>query len=240
MSAEPVRTPAVVLSRVDYGEADRIVTLFTEAHGKIGVLARGARKSQRRFGAALEPFGILSAAIVPGRGSLATLREATCLRTFPRLLSRLAAIQAASIAIERTRGLFPERAADPRILAACEALFAELDAAQDHERDLALAFELRVLALTGLSPRIDACARCGKPRAGRSGAFAAGQGGIVCQADGGGPLLLSAAALDAMQRALGAGWAEVRFGESTASVDEAVASFVDWHVRAGRVQHGDS
>ena len=47
-----ITTPAIVLRTVDYGEADRVVTLFTREHGKLSALARGARKSVKRFGAA--------------------------------------------------------------------------------------------------------------------------------------------------------------------------------------------
>jgi DNA repair protein RecO (recombination protein O) len=233
----PIRSPAIVLGRVDYGEADRIVTLFTAEQGRLAALARGARGSRRRFGAALEPFGVLEAAFTFGRGSVATLREASCLRTFPRLIGSLPALRAAATALERTRPLLPERAPDRRVFDAFVRLFEALDEGGD-EADVATAFELRILALIGLSPRLDGCARCGKPRGARAGTFAAGQGGLVCQKDGGGPLLLGARALDAMQAALGADWSAVRFGLDLASVDEAVAAFVDWHIRAGRGQHG--
>lgn len=236
--AIPVRTPAVVLARVDYGEADRIVTLFTASHGKVAALARSARSSKRRFGAALEPFGVLEAAFAFGRGSVATLREASCLRSFPGLLGRLPAMQAASSAIERARALLPDRAPDPRIFDTFVELFAGLETGVGLERDLEAAFELRVLALVGLSPRLDACARCGKPRGGRAGAFAAAQGGLVCQEDGGGPILLGARTLDAMQAALGSGWASVRFGPDAEAAREATRAFVDWHVRSFGGQHG--
>jgi DNA repair protein RecO (recombination protein O) len=234
MVSGAIRSPAVVLARVDYGEADRVVTLFTESHGKLAALARSARKSKRRFGAALEPFGVLEATFAPGRGSLASLREATCLRSFPRLIGRLPAMQAASSAIERARALLPERSPDARTFEAFVRLFEALEASEGVERDLAVAFELRVLGLSGLAPRLDACAVCGKPRGGRGGAFAAAQGGLVCQADGGGPLVLSGSTLDAMQAALGARWTDVRFGADVDAADEAVSSFVDWHVRSGR------
>ena len=49
---ETIRTRAIVLRLVDYRESDRIATLFTEALGRVGAIARGARKSQRRFGGA--------------------------------------------------------------------------------------------------------------------------------------------------------------------------------------------
>ena len=65
-------TRALVLRGVDYGEADRILTLLTPELGRVAVLARGARKSQRRFAGALEPFAVL-AAVERGPASLAGL-----------------------------------------------------------------------------------------------------------------------------------------------------------------------
>lgn len=235
MSASPtVRTAALVLRRVDYGEADRIVTLLTESNGKLTVLARGARRSKQRFGAALEPFGLLEASISVGRG-LATLREATPLRSFPALLTSLAAMAAAGDAIEKTRALMPEKSPDPELFHTHVELFDVLSAGAPPS-DIALAFELRVLDILGIPPRLDACARCGKQRGTRPGTFVASMGGLVCQSCGGGPILLTHAALDAMQRALGPEWASTRFGPSVRSVSEALESFVEWHLRAGHVQ----
>lgn len=230
-----VRTPALVLRRVDYGEADRIVTLLTESHGKIAVLARGARRSKQRFGASLEPFGVLEAGLSLGRGSLATLKEASPLRAFPALLASLPAMTAAGRAIEKTRELSPERTPDARLFHTHVEFFDTLDAGAEPD-ELVMAFELRVLSLLGMPPRLDGCARCGKRRGTRPGTFAASMGGLLCQACGGGSLLLSHETLKAMQHALSSEWAATRFGPSQSGVGEALESFVEWHLRSSRVQ----
>ena len=59
-----------MLRVVDYGDADRIVTLLTAAHGKISALAKGARSSRRRYGAALSSFGFGEAMLEERRGHL--------------------------------------------------------------------------------------------------------------------------------------------------------------------------
>ena len=87
-----VTTAAIVLRTVDYGEADRVVTLFTRDHGKLSALARGARKSVKRFGAALGLFGVGEAVLVDKPNvELATLERFDGARGFPalRLLRRL-------------------------------------------------------------------------------------------------------------------------------------------------------
>jgi DNA repair protein RecO (recombination protein O) len=232
--SELLRTAAVVLRRVDYGEADRVVTLLTESHGKVTVIARGARRSKQRFGSALEPFGLSQVGLSLGRGSsLASLREASPLRAFPALLGRLASMRAAGAAIERTRELLPDRSAEPEIFHAHVELFESLTATADEDA-LGLAFLLRTLALLGLPLRLTDCARCGKPRGSRPGTFTASMGGVVCQSCGGGPLLLSHDLLSAMTRALGPDWASVGFGPDRDDAQVAVDQFVEWHLRSGR------
>ena len=65
---ESTRTPAVVLKRVPYGEADLVVTLYTRDLGKLSALARSARRSQRRFGGVLDLFTVSEAELKPHRG----------------------------------------------------------------------------------------------------------------------------------------------------------------------------
>jgi hypothetical protein len=60
-------TDAIVLSRFDYGEADRIMTLFTPAHGKLKAIAKGVRRTTSRLGGALEPLAELRVALARGR-----------------------------------------------------------------------------------------------------------------------------------------------------------------------------
>ncbi len=60
-------TEAIVLSRFDYGEADRIMTLFTPGHGKLKAIAKGVRRPTSRLGGALEPLAELTVALARGR-----------------------------------------------------------------------------------------------------------------------------------------------------------------------------
>src|SRR6185295_12252424 len=60
---EPFLTPAVVVRLVGYGEADRVVTLLTRTHGKLSAMARGARRSQRRFGSGMGIFAVGTATL---------------------------------------------------------------------------------------------------------------------------------------------------------------------------------
>ena len=82
---------ALVLSTVDFGEADRIVTLFTRGHGRLSAFAAGARKSKRRFAGALEAGTHLTARLVTTRGDTLRLDGVDVIRSFHRIRDDLAA-----------------------------------------------------------------------------------------------------------------------------------------------------
>ncbi|HLT29189.1 MAG TPA: DNA repair protein RecO, partial [Myxococcaceae bacterium] len=67
---ERQRDEALLLSAVDHGESDRVVTFLTRRHGRLSAFAAGARRSKRRFGGTLEPFMHLNILWVQGRGEL--------------------------------------------------------------------------------------------------------------------------------------------------------------------------
>jgi DNA repair protein RecO (recombination protein O) len=218
----------VVLRSVDLGEADRILTLLTERWGRIAVMARGARRSQRRFAGALEPFAILEATIALGSGEVSRLVEARLVRAFPRLLGSLACMREAGRALELVRRLAPQREGEPRLVLVVEALLEELDAggAPDAARVRA---SLRALTVVGLPPRLDVCVGCGlAPEPHQSALFDPARGGIVCRACGGGPLKLSARARRWMRTA--STDADPGPLEDRGEVEGAIEAFVARHV----------
>lgn len=223
---------------VDYGEADRIVTLLTEHTGLVALIARSARKSQKRFAGALEPFGVIDAELALGRGDVGRLASARLVRGFPSILTSLPAMREAGRALELVRDATPPRESDPRLLATVVRLFEVLAAAPTNAEAARAAFELRYLALLGLAPRVDACARCGRtPEPSQSALFDGAVGAIVCRACGGGPLRLPASTRRLMSEAMGTAWAEGLEGwraEDTRAALDALDAFVDRHVRARR------
>src|SRR4029077_19048733 len=69
----PLKTEAIVLRSIRYGEADRILHLYTPYHGRLSALAKGARRARSRFGARLEPFFHVLAGLHEGRSELLTV-----------------------------------------------------------------------------------------------------------------------------------------------------------------------
>jgi DNA repair protein RecO (recombination protein O) len=152
--------PAVVLSAVDYGEADRIVTLFTEHRGRISAFAAGARKSRRRFAGALEPGTLLRAQLVSRRGSTWRLDGVDVERAHLALRTDLPRIARALYALELCRELVRDEQPHAALFHQLVGYLGLLEENRAGPTSL-LAFELSALALLGFMPRFAACAVCG-------------------------------------------------------------------------------
>jgi DNA repair protein RecO (recombination protein O) len=191
---------------VAYGESDLVVTLFTEQVGALAAVARGARRSSRRF-PALEPLHGLRVGIdlVPGR-ELGLLGEATLERPRLRLTASLPCMDAAGQALRWLRQAAPARTAEPRLWIEVNALLDALDADGSDRSAQALlgAFGLRMLAAAGWGLELGQCVRCDRSCPERSSAFVdVRAGGVVCRRCGGGGLVLGARQRLGMLRALG-------------------------------------
>jgi DNA repair protein RecO (recombination protein O) len=177
-----VITPAVVVRTVDYGEADRIVTLVTRDQGKLSAIARAARKSQRRFGAGLALFGVGEAtySMRPG-AELATLEAFDGARGFPSLLADVAKVAHGGYACELVRELLPPHQEDRELFELLVGFLALLDGGQARAETLRV-LELRVLDVVGLRPTLDRCLRCDTTDGldGDGQVFDPRRGGVVC------------------------------------------------------------
>lgn len=173
---------AIILRHIDYGEADRIVTFLTPGQGRLKGFARAARKSRRRFGAALEPFSQVRLHwSAPRSGDLLSLREAELLDLRAGLRQDLAALALAGYGCELVDELLGEAHGH------CDA-FALLTAYLDHLSgggagpEARLLLELRLLHLAGWVPHLLHCSDCGETLRATQAAFSVERGGSLCLA----------------------------------------------------------
>lgn len=173
-------------------------------------MARGARRSRRRFQGALEPFVLLEVAIVPGAGTmLGTLTGAHARRAFPRILADLRRMGAAGAMLELVRETVPDREADPLAYLTTAAALEAFDAEAVDPLGLLACFHARLMVLGGFSPRLDVCGVCGKrPGRTQSSLFDPREGRLVCRACGGATHRLGAEARERLLRALSPRWVE--------------------------------
>src|SRR6187455_2346349 len=95
-----VKTEAVVLRSIRYGEADRVLHLYSATRGRIGAIAKGSRRPKSRFGGRLEPFFRLQLVLYEGRGDLATVTSADTVAAHAELRSSGPALTAAARACD--------------------------------------------------------------------------------------------------------------------------------------------
>ncbi len=226
-----LRTDALLLRSIDYGDADRVVTFVTETAGKIGTLARGARRSKRRFAGALEPFALLEIEWFPGRGELARLESAVVKRSFHGITRDLGAMTMAGAGLELLREATPKNEPDERLFEAAIAFLEALD--QTADESILLAFQLRLLVLLGHAPNIHRCGHCDKAAPdGQAAAFDPKLGAIVCQACGGASLLLSGAGRERIRTGMMKSFASERGWEPRERDDarRVIAGMVEAHL----------
>jgi DNA repair protein RecO (recombination protein O) len=177
--AAPLKTEAIVLRSIRYGEADRIVHVYTPGHGRLNAIAKGARRARSRFGARLEPFFRIRLVLHVGRGELHTVTSVDTIAAHPGLREHAATLDAAARACDAVARLFETPEPHPEVFRLLDNELALLDANVAHARPATgLAFRLKLLLAAGILPQLGSCAACGELEHLR--AFSAAAGGVVC------------------------------------------------------------
>src|ERR1700749_2683869 len=175
----PLKTEAIVLRSIRYGEADRILHLYTPNHGRISAIAKGVRRARSRFGARLEPFFPGRAMLHEGRGDLYTVTSVDTVATHSELRDHAATLDSAARACDAVARLFETTDPHPEVfvLLANELALLSADPANAHAGN-GLAFRLKLLLAAGIVPQLAACAVCGEGE--HLSGFSGAAGGVVC------------------------------------------------------------
>ena len=228
----------MVLRSIRYGEADRVLHLYSERRGRIGAIAKGVRRVRSRFGGRLEPLSRVALILHEGRGDLMTVTGADTVNAHAALRERQDSLRRGIEAAEAVLRLFDSAEANrPAYNLLCREL-ALLDSDERAAtRAHALAFRAKLALAAGFAPELAACASCGE-REHLSG-FAASAGGVVCSSCEAGSFPLSAEGHAFLVEALGRPLAEAPGGEppALAQADRAIAETLEHHahVRLRRV-----
>lgn len=176
---------AIILRHVDYGENDRIVTVLTPDHGQLKGFARGARKSRKRFGPALETFAEVRLHWMPRPGGeLVSLREAELVSLRLGLRRDLETLALAGYGCELTEALYDEAVGFAEAFGLLRAFLDHLDH-HGASAEARLLLELRLLALAGIVPHLQHCAECHGTIPDGPVGFNATRGGSLCLSCGG-------------------------------------------------------
>jgi DNA repair protein RecO (recombination protein O) len=253
----PVKTEAVVLRSMRYGEADRILHVYTPHRGRLSAIAKGVRRARSRFGGRLEPFFRLRLELHEGRSEILTVTGAQTIEGYPRLRENARALDAAARACDAVGRLFETPEPHPGVFhLLCRRLSlldagggpdpvaaparAELDSTDGAHgpadaggsaagRAAALQFRLKLLHAAGLAPALGACACCGERE--HLVGFSGAAGGVVCGACEAASFPLGETAHSFMAHALGRSLAETPQAPEQAlgQVERALSETLEHH-----------
>ena len=176
------KASAIVLRTIDFSETSLVVTLFTREFGKIGALAKGARRLKNPFESGLDVLAHCRIVFLhKSSEALDLVTEAKLLRRFRPNRGNLAGLYAGYYVAELLGELTDENDPHPELFDLADETLEALAAADAVHRWL-VRFELGALRLLGHVPSLDRCAECGTPieSAGRI-AFGAIHGGALCK-----------------------------------------------------------
>ena len=179
------RVEAVVLRHSDWGEADRILTLYTRERGKVRAIAKGARKIRSRKAGHLEPFTRVTIQLAKGR-DLLIVTQVDTLNAYLALGANLTKIGYASYAVELLdRFTYEDENENSAIFRLLTEILERI--ASEPEPWLALRYyEVHLLDLLGFRPHLFECANCGDPILPVDQYFSAAAGGVLCPKCGAG------------------------------------------------------
>jgi DNA repair protein RecO (recombination protein O) len=225
-----LKTEAIVLRGIRYGEADRVLHLYTPERGRVGAIAKGVRRTRSRFGGRLEPFFRLRLVLYEGRGDLLTVTSAETVAAHPRLREHAGALDGAARACDAVGRLFGDGEPHPGVyhLLANELELLDRDPARA-TRANALAFRLKLLLAAGFAPQLAACASCGERE--HLVGFSGAAGGVVCGACEASAFPLSQEAHDFLVGALGRPLAEAPAADpgALAQAERAISETLEHH-----------
>ena len=233
MAGTTLKTEAVVLRSIRYGEADRIVHLYSAAKGRIGAIAKGSRRPRSRFGGRLEPFFRLDLVLHEGRGELLTVTGVSTVDGYPRLRSSAEALGAAARACDAVLRLLdaaePNQPAYNLLCRYLGLLDDPATAKRSAGLETALAFRLKLALAAGFSPELASCASCGE--ADHLTGFSGAAGGVVCASCEAGSFPLSSEAHRFMAEAIGRPLADVPAADAKDlhQVERAVGETLEHH-----------
>ncbi len=205
-----------MLRSLRFSEADRILHLYTLDRGRVGAIAKGIRKTKSRFGARLEPLSHVELMLHEGSGELDTVTGASLLHSHHAVRDEAYRLEIGLIGAEAMLRLFVEPEANQRAFTALTRFLDALDDTPTTEPGrpaldpLALAFQLKLLWVSGYLPHLTSCVECG---AAALVGFAPRAGGAVCRVHAQGSFALSADALAGIEQLLSSPLADGRLVE---------------------------
>lgn len=180
-----VSSPAIMLRATEHGDYDKIITFFTLKRGRVSLIAKGAKKSVKRFAGILELFSVLNLVWTYGRGrGLPILQEASIVHPFEQIRTNITKTAYASYWCELVYQWMEQGQKQPSLYKLLEHVLDQLNSERLSHEILHIAFQLHFMRISGFRPGLDNCANCQTPLdefERSSVVFNVKRGGILCE-----------------------------------------------------------
>lgn len=234
-------SPAIMLRATEHGDYDKIITFFTLKRGKISLIAKGAKKSIKRFAGILELFSVLNLVWAYGRGQgLPNLQEASVVHPFEGIRTSITKTAYASYWCELVYEWMEQGQKQASVYKLLDYTLGQLNSGSLSEYTLHIAFQLRFMTMSGFRPGFDHCNICRTPleRFERSSvAFDVRRGAVLCEkcaSQKPGPLCISKGTIKLLRWVLNAPLEKVnRLRFSPQAIEESLGmleAFVPYHL----------
>ncbi len=180
---EPKKTEAIILRTKDLGESDLLVTFFSSLYGNLKGVAKGARRSSKRFANSLSTFSLVDVEFRERRsGDLVLLESCELLDGFPGIRSDYDLLLRASYMVEMTETLFPSNVPSSEMFQLLRFALGSISKRQNVDETM-IAFQAQAMKIGGFGINLSRCSRCDRQYKGEGRAlFHPPSGSIVCLA----------------------------------------------------------
>ncbi|MGB4967415.1 MAG: DNA repair protein RecO [Candidatus Saccharimonadales bacterium] len=145
------KTVGIVISRVNYGEADRIVTVLTPDYGKVSLMVKGARRAKSKLAGGVELFSVSEIVFMQGKSSLHTLVSARLERHYGHITADLSRTMYGYEVLKAVHKITEENA-EPAYYSLLQQVLGALDNFSVAIELIRVWFDARLLAITGYTP----------------------------------------------------------------------------------------
>jgi DNA repair protein RecO (recombination protein O) len=161
-----VTTDAIVLKSLNYSESSVILTFYSQEHGKLTGMVKGARRTKTAYGSALHPMSHVRIVLYEKSGrDIQTVTACDSVRQFKNLSEDLDKMVVGFAIVELVRNIAHEQEPNPRLFATLTGTLAALNDSAGNYVSMFHWFELRLASILGFTPEFQTCAGCGKPLA---------------------------------------------------------------------------
>jgi len=171
-----IKTEGIVIKAINYGEGDKILTLYTRTHGKIAVMAKGVRKTKSRLNAVAQVFSYGEFVLYLGK-QMGTLTQGDINFRFNDIYLDIEKTAYAAYIVELVDKLMDSNDSNPFLFQQLLSALEQINAGKDLEI-IARIFEMKVFLEAGYRPTLHSCALCGEKN--DLIAFSIRQGGLIC------------------------------------------------------------